>query len=44
MFPNDRMKNLERLYSLLLLLLWGCEGVFVRLVTLEPLAVFRDFR
>lgn len=38
------MKNFKCLYSLVLLLLRGGEGVFVRLVTLEPLAVFRDFR
>lgn len=31
-------------HSLVLLLLWGGEGVFVWLITLEPLAIFGDFR
>lgn len=42
MFLNHSGK--EYLCSLILLLLWGREGVFVWLVTLEPLAVFGDFR
>lgn len=31
-------------HSLVLSLLWECERVFVGLVTLEPLAIFGDFR